>query len=276
MLLEQISWRRLGTSRIGDTMSKQSLTESLLADPQIADLHQRATQSPFLRLGGQGRLPRETLSEWLSQDRLYAQAYVRFIGGLVSRIKLPVEVDAKGTLQWRILTLLQGCLAGIMRELQFFEETAGSYHLNLVAAGPSEHTFGPNATTKGYIKLFDSFTTPPQEESPRTLFDGLVVLWATEKAYLTAWGYANRSSQNNDFEKDLDGGALREQFIPNWTSQPFQDFVNEIQECLDAYAESLSGEDNRDARFVTAAAMIKKVFVLEEGFWPVTIADDTA
>ncbi|KAI1428318.1 heme oxygenase-like protein [Xylaria sp. FL1777] len=258
-------------------MDNQSLTESLLVDSQIADLYQRATQSPFLRLGGQGRLPRETVSEWLSQDRLYAQAYVRFIGGLISRTQLPIEIDAKGTsatLQWRILTLLQGCLAGIMRELRFFEETADNYDLNLIAAGPGEHTFGPNTTTKGYIKLFDSFATAPQEESPRTLFDGLVVLWATEKAYLTAWSYASQASQDQDFEKDLDGGALRKQFIPNWTSQSFQDFVKEIEECLDEYAESLSGEDNTDARFVTAAAMIKKVFVLEEGFWPVTVSDN--
>ncbi|KAI0426661.1 heme oxygenase-like protein [Xylaria sp. FL1042] len=259
-------------------MSKQSLTENLLADPEIAGLYRRATQAPFLRLGGQGRLPRETLSEWLSQDRLYAQAYVRFIGGLISRVKLPIEIDAAGasaTLQWRILTLLQGCLAGIMRELRFFEETADSCGLDLVAAGPGAHAFGPNMTTKGYIELFDSFTTAPQEESPRTLFDGLVVLWATEKAYLTAWSYASQGSQDQDFEKDLDGGALRKHFIPNWTSQPFQDFVREIQECLDAYAESQLGEDNTDVRFVIAAAMIKKVFVLEEGFWPVTEEDDT-
>ncbi|KAI1368534.1 heme oxygenase-like protein [Xylaria arbuscula] len=260
-------------------MGKSSLTESLLADAQIADLYQRATRAPFLRLGGQGRLSRETLSEWLSQDRLYAQAYVRFIGGLISRIKLPMEAGAggtHGTLQWRVLLLMQSCLAGIMRELQFFEEIAGSYGLELATTGPGQLTFGPNGTTKGYIELFDSFTTRPQEQSARTLLDGLVVLWATEKAYLDAWSYARQGSQDEDFEKDLDGGALRKHFIPNWTSQPFQDFIKEIQVCLDMYAESLLGEDNEDARFVMAAAMTKKVLVLEEGFWPVTDADDQA
>ncbi|KAI8953839.1 heme oxygenase-like protein [Xylaria longipes] len=259
-------------------MGKPLLTESLLADAEIANLYQRATQSQFLRLGGQGRLARSTLSEWLSQDRLYAQAYIRFVGGLISRVKLPVEMDAKGasaTLQWRILTLLQGCLAGIMRELRLFEATASSYNLDLAAAGPGEQRFGPNAITKAYIELFDSFTTKPLEESPRTLFDGLIVLWATEKAYLEAWSYANQhSAQTTDFEEDLDGGALRKSFIPNWTSQPFQDFVREIQECADAYAESQTGEDNSDARFVMAAAMVKRVLVLEEGFWPVIAEDE--
>ncbi|KAI0456571.1 heme oxygenase-like protein [Xylaria acuta] len=260
-------------------MGKPLLTESLLADAEITKLYQRATQSQFLRSGGQGRLGRDTLSQWLSQDRLYAQAYIRFIGGLISRVKLPAEVDAKGTsatLQWRILTLLQACLAGIMRELRFFEETAGSYNLDLAAAGPGEQGFGPNATTRGYIELFDSFTTQPQG-SPRTLFDGLIVLWATEKAYLAAWSYANQhSARATDFDHDLDGGALRKSFIPNWTSQPFREFVKEIQECADAYAESQTGEDNSDARFVTAAAMVKKVFVLEEGFWPVIAEDEVA
>ncbi|KAI1200557.1 heme oxygenase-like protein [Nemania serpens] len=259
-------------------MSTEPLTESLLADSEIASLYQRATQSQFLRLGGQGRLRPEILGEWLSQDRLYALAYVRFIGGLIPRVKFPYEVNEKGTsatLQWRILTLLQTCLAGIMRELQFFEETAKRYDLDLAAAGPGALRFGPNATTNGYIELFDSFAAQPQADSPRTLFDGLVVLWATEKAYLEAWSYANRhSSQDADFEKDLDGGALRKHFIPNWTSRPFQEFVEEIRGCLEAYAESLTGEDNTDARFATAAAMVKKVFVLEEGFWPITCEDE--
>ncbi|KAI1300317.1 heme oxygenase-like protein [Xylaria venustula] len=261
-------------------MSKQSLTERLLADPPIANLYRRATQSPFLRLGGQGRLSRETLSEWLSQDRLYAQAYVRFIGGLISRVKLPVEVDAQGTnatLQWRILTLLQGCLAGILRELRFFEETAESYGLNLATAGAGKTAFGPNATTKGYIEIFDSFTTsvPPEEEVPRTLFTGLVVLWATENAYLDAWNYANRSSEGRESEEDLDGGALRNKFIPNWTSQSFQDFVMEIQECLDIYAESQLAEGNSNAGFATAAAITKNVLVLEASFWPVIGSDES-
>ncbi|KAI0468617.1 heme oxygenase-like protein [Xylaria cf. heliscus] len=261
-------------------MGKPLLTESLLADAEIANLYQRATQSQFLRLGGQGHLARENLSEWLSQDRLYAQAYIRFIGGLISRIKLPAEADAKGasaTLQWRILILLQGCLTGIMQELRFFEETASTYDLDLAAAGPGEQIFGPNATTKAYIDLFDSFAAQPQEESSRTLFDGLVVLWATEKAYLEAWSYANQhSAGTTEFEKDFDGGALRKAFIPNWTSGPFREFVREIQECTDAYAESQTGEENTDARFVTAAAMVKKVFVLEEGFWPVIAEEEAA
>jgi thiaminase len=162
-----------------------------------------------------------------------------------------------------------------MRELQFFEEIAMSYDLDLAAMGPGEKGFGPNGTTKAYIDLFDSFTTAPQAESPRTLFDGLVVLWGTEMAYLDSWSYAKQQDpQNAEFEKDLDGGALRKKFIPNWTSPQFKELVKEIQACLDAYEESLTGEDNTDARFVAAAAVLKKVLVLEEGFWPVPAGNE--
>ncbi|KAI8635143.1 hypothetical protein F5Y19DRAFT_406712 [Xylariaceae sp. FL1651] len=163
-----------------------------------------------------------------------------------------------------------------MQELQFFEETAKSYDIDLTTVGLGEKRFGPNQTTKAYIELFDSFSARSQKQSPRTLFDGLVVLWGTEKAYLDAWSYASQQKpRRSDLEKDLDGGALREKFIPNWTSQQFQEFVKEIQDCLEAYAESQSEEDSAEATFMTAAAMFKKVLALEENFWPVTAEDDT-
>ncbi|GAP86056.2 putative transcription regulator [Rosellinia necatrix] len=232
-------------------MSTLSLTGSLLADPQIADLYRRATQTRFLLLAGKGRLPRETLGEWLSQDRLAA-------------------------LQWRILNLLQTCLAGIMREISFFEETASSYDIDLASLGVDQHVFGPNETTRGYIDLFDSYGTRPDEDVPSTLIGGLLVLWATEEAYLAAWSYAKQQGpQDMDFEKDLDGGATRKHFIPSWTSRPFQDFVAEIRDCLDAYAESLlnhPGDGN--ALFEMAAAMAKRVLALEENFWPRMAEDE--
>ncbi|KAI0396088.1 heme oxygenase-like protein [Xylariaceae sp. FL0594] len=282
-------------------MGKQTMTQSLLDDSIIADLYRRSTRHGALRLSGQGRLPRDTLNEWLSQDRLYAQAYARFIGGLVSRVRLPQEVGAEGlsgSLEWRILCLLQKSLAGIMRELQFFEETAATYGLNLETEGQGESRFGPNATTKAYIGLFDSFTATARSDSPRSLFEGLVVLWTTEQAYVESWAYAKaqqqkqkQSSDSNDTNTgssdaagttgtttghagDLDGGALRDKLIPNWTSPEFHAFVREIRECLDEYEQRLTGEENADARFATAAAMMKKVLVLEEGFWPVTADDD--
>ncbi|KAI1177542.1 hypothetical protein F4777DRAFT_541335 [Nemania sp. FL0916] len=257
-----------------DTMSKPLLTDLLLGDAEIAASYQRATQAKFLRLGGQGRLPHKIVSEWLSQDRLYAQAYLRFISGLISRAKSANEND-------KISSMLQKCLDGILRELTFFEETAKTCGLDLLAVPPGESSFGPNKTTGEYIDLFDSFAADRSSagESGNTLMKGLLVLWATEKAYLAAWTYAReqKSSGDADFEKDLDGGALRTHFIPNWTSQPFQELVKEIQECLDTFAETQGGYDSPDGQsFSTAVSVVREVFRLEEGFWPVIEEDGVA
>ncbi|KAI1768297.1 heme oxygenase-like protein [Hypoxylon sp. FL1150] len=261
-------------------MSKQSLSESLLSSPGIAGLYQRATQSHFLSLAGQGRLPAEELSQWLSQDRLYAQAYIRFAGGLISRVQLPTKTDdgdTSKTLQWRILSLLETALSGVTRELQLFEETAKKYKLELEYVGPvaeggnlssKKAAFGPNKVTKAYIDLFDSFTAQPRGDTSKTLLDGLVVLWATEKVYLDAWTNAKQQAvQNGDAKEDSDGGALRNEFIPNWTPEDFQAFVRECQECLDAYA-AIQDSDTEEVGAANSMTLFKKVLVLEESFWP--------
>ncbi|KAI0135596.1 heme oxygenase-like protein [Daldinia grandis] len=261
-------------------MAKQSMSEYLLSSPEISDLYERATQSQFLSLAGQGQLPLDVLSQWLSQDRLYAQAYIRFAGGLISRVQLPIKVDGQDTsktLQWRVLSLLQTAISGVTRELKFFEETAKKYGLDLEALGPvaeggnlshKSAGFGPNKATKDYIDLFDSFSARPNGNLTKTLLDGLVALWATEKAYLDSWTYAKKQgSEDADTKGDLDGGALRKEFIPNWTSDEFQAFVKECQECLDAYAAS-QDEDTEEVIAAGSMVIFKKVLVLEESFWP--------
>ncbi|XXG94733.1 hypothetical protein Hte_000990 [Hypoxylon texense] len=265
-------------------MSKPSLSEYLLSSPEITGLYQRATQSQFLSLAGQGRLSTEVLSQWLSQDRLYAQAYIRFAGGLISRVRLPTRIDDQDTsktLQWRILSLLETALSGVTRELQFFEETAKKYKLDLDILGPvaeggnlsgKSAGFGPNTVTKSYIDLFDSFTAQPHGNTSKTLLDGLVLLWTTEKVYLDAWTYAKQQAseggdRDGDVEGDVDGGALRKEFIPNWTSEEFQAFVKECQECLDAYA-AIQNHDTEEVGAANSMGLFKKVLVLEESFWP--------
>ncbi|KAI0021513.1 heme oxygenase-like protein [Xylariomycetidae sp. FL0641] len=255
--------------------SSATITDQLLRSPEIGDLYQRATQCPFLILAGEGRLRRDQLSGWLSQDRLYAQAYARFIGGLISRVELPVELkNPKGnrwTPQWRILSLLQRALGGIMMELQEFELAAAEYGLDLASRefGREGDEFAPNQTTQEYLDLFDSFTAQKQGDADRTLLDGLVVLWATEKIYLDSWTYASQQTPRNaDPSQDLDGGAMRKDFIPNWTSDKFKEFVEDIKECLDAYAANQT-DDNDDVVQAGCSAIFKKVLKLEEGFWPV-------
>ncbi|RYP17235.1 hypothetical protein DL765_004620 [Monosporascus sp. GIB2] len=255
-------------------MSYNSFTKSLLSSPGVAELYGRATRNQFLELAGQGRLPRETLSQWLAQDRLYCQAYARFIGGLISRVHLPRAADrpVAETLEWRVLTLLHNALAGMMAEMQLFEKTAGDYGLDLAAVGSEMEGetvgFGPNKTTQGYIDLFDSFAAQPGVPTDKSLLEGVLVLWATEMAYLDSWSYAkSQRPQNPDPGQDLDGGALRKRFIDNWTSDQFRAFVKEIEECLEALASR--ADDTEEVLLASSLFMFKKVLVLEEEFWPI-------
>ncbi|KAK7908141.1 hypothetical protein PG985_015444 [Apiospora marii] len=240
--------------------SHKSITTHLLQHPDTAEMYKKATQCRFLELAGQGRLPKESLSQWLSQDRLYAQAYCRFIGGLISRVQLPVSsaTEASRTTPFRILLMLQTAMIGVTTELQFFEKTAAEYQLNLAAMEGGQE-FEANEVTKGCIDLFDSFTA--EAGKGRSLLQGLVMLWALEKVYLDAWTFAKQQTPAGDA---LDGGALRNKFIPNWAGDHFRAFVDQIQECLDVFASEAGASD------VDQVAMDawKEMLILEEGFWP--------
>ncbi|KAH7034972.1 uncharacterized protein B0I36DRAFT_317333 [Microdochium trichocladiopsis] len=289
------------------TKEQQSVTAHLLDLPGTKELYPRATQSRFLELAGQGKLPRHYLSQWLSQDRLYAQAYVRFIGGLTSLVELPLataarsqqqqqpgqrDTETSSTLEWRILEMLRGCLDNILRELKFFEDTAAQYGIDLASIGGGKQghdvesagsgdAFGPNGTTQGYINLFDSFGGRIRAAEARVsgerlsdkmlLLKGLVVLWTTEKVYLDAWLYAAAAGGGDgtkDSNEDEDGDALRMAFIPNWTSDEFKAFVEEIRVCLNQFATRMQHEEGHEDVVTAASEVFKTVLSLEEGFWP--------
>ncbi|KIW94396.1 uncharacterized protein Z519_04372 [Cladophialophora bantiana CBS 173.52] len=312
-----------------------SLTSILLASApqQFA----QATEHPFLRLAGQGTLPKHTLSRWLSQDRLYAQSYIGFIGSLIARVDLPYVnvVDKATSLRWRIVNCLTGALQNIHTELKFFADTAAKYGLELDMPSRADGIFTAEQATKQYIDLFRAFWTDPS----MSLLEGMVVLWATETVYLSAWNYArsfggkpaadggggevmeptklsapaegvmselegsevnaaqtdnektgrekNEKSNNNDnksnddgtkgattatkdckappHSSDMDGGALRDAFIPNWTSPQFEAFVAEIAELTDLLAER---EDAVGRKLDVYRAVWRHILDVERRFWP--------
>lgn len=285
---------------------------------------QAATQHPFLRLAGLGHLPKHVLSRWLSQDRLYAQAYVGFIGSLLSRIDLPHPYvhDQSTSLRWRIANMLTSALTNIHRELNFFATTARNYGLDLETPAPNSPSFTADPATMQYIELFRAFWTDPT----MSLLEGMVVLWATETVYLRAWTYAasfgtapsrsekpalNNASPNpntapptpaspystttttysanidsegpipvhTDYPSsrpsstldpkhiggDLDGGALRNEFIPNWTSPDFVDFVREIADLTDLLAQR---EDAVVRKLEVYKSVWRHILDIESRFWP--------
>jgi len=146
-------------------MEPKSLTQHLLAlDP---DGFKKATQTKFLEEGGKGILSEDVLGRWLSQDRLYAQAYIRFAAHIISQIQLPAKVEA-GDINERLLDLFIDALTNVRSEIKFFERTAGRYGLGIDAEEESE-------AVGEYKTLFEE--TAEKGDMLRTM----VLLWGTEK-----------------------------------------------------------------------------------------------
>ncbi|KAH9222595.1 hypothetical protein DL95DRAFT_326355 [Leptodontidium sp. 2 PMI_412] len=239
------------------TFEPSKLTEHLLAlSPQS---FASATQTPFLSHAGAGTLSKDVLQTWLGQDRLYAQAYIRFAALLLANVKLSGKVDGE-CFEERLLDLILSSINNVRRELKFFEDVAQRYNLDISS---TEERVSEGVEL--YRNLF--FETGEAVEAGRLgLLEGLVLLWGTEVCYLTAWRYAASCSTGLLEGKEADGGALRKEFIPNWTSSEFAAFVDEIAEFMDRL---WVGEWNGDAeRLVVVEGIWKRVLDVEKKFWP--------
>src|SRR5271170_5060404 len=190
-------------------------TARLLATDPYPSAFRLATQPAFLRAAGQGQISTLILSQYLSQDRLYQHAYVRFVGQLLSKLRF--ETTTTGPLARRIMDTLIDALIGIQKELRFFEAVAERYGFGLEVATTTVP--GPTPITRAYADFFTSVSGPGA-----SLLEGLVALWGTEKCYLEAWRYARgfvspADADEGSYERDADGGAIRKELLPNWTSE---------------------------------------------------------
>jgi len=138
----------------------------------------RATKHPFLQHAGAGTLPPRTLCQWLQQDIHYTRAYIRFMGGLLSKLHLPATLldssnDAASAqskerlLMQRVFDLVVFALNNIQREMGFFEDVIRQYKLQVFD--------GAEPATRAYQDFFASVGG-----SGATLLEGLVALWGTE------------------------------------------------------------------------------------------------
>ncbi|KAJ5609123.1 hypothetical protein N7528_009690 [Penicillium herquei] len=350
----------------------------------------RATSHPFLAAAGQGTLPKSILSQWLSQDRLYAQSYIRFIGQLLAKIRLDSRAANPQTHlafspEHQAVDVLIDALVNIRTELRFFESTAAEYGLDLTAISADEggsalaiNDSGSIITTSAKISTTGSASCPGytgsvcHQEPPvsnvqphgdmnsdrsvlhrlcnaqgecqmqagsevcspplettglRTkivtdcepciepgsggnpassealerggpvyfsatritrayidmfmsagsagvpVIEGLAVLWATEVCYLRSWKYAaaflKARADDGKEKEDMDGGALREKFIPNWSSEEFEKFVDQIGEVLDLMATEIKGVEEGELMRGRCLEWWRQVVWLEERFWPI-------
>ncbi|KAK4109103.1 heme oxygenase-like protein [Canariomyces notabilis] len=298
-----------------------SLTSHLLASEQA--LFKSATQHPFLLAGAEGRLPKDVLSRWLANDRLYIHSYIRAVGQLLASIDLPREAArSEEAFETQLADWLIESLVSIRKEERFFIDVADRYGLGIeigiplissTAAGasgvPDDDGNGRGGRNPNELpglgmmqSVFASIsavpsTSPPDPDSgpnptaasitalaanpPPILpwLEGAITFWGTERCYLEAWSWAKRKAREASSASggnDADGGALRKEFIPNWSSPEFAKFVERLQTLIDsAVAKVLKGYEKEDEREQVKQGILARVegrwrtlLVAERAFWP--------
>lgn len=249
-----------------------SLTQTVLASDPLA--YKSATQSPFLTRAAEGRVSKHYLGQWLSNDRLYIHGYIRGVGRLLSFLQLPetIEEETDVSESTKLLHWMIDALFNIRREEEFFVRTAAEYGISLDLGHKLEGL-------RRFEAIFDS-THPGDGDREKPVIPWLesaIVFWATEKCYLDAWsGASARLSAPSGADEDEDGGALRREFIPNWSSVEFARFVDKLGEIIDAAVwreinlrQNEGGEEEIKEELLDRA-LVKwhEVLVAEKAFWP--------
>ncbi|KAF2028463.1 heme oxygenase-like protein [Setomelanomma holmii] len=230
----------------------------------------RTTQDPFLARAANGTLPKALVSQWLANDLQYLKVYKGISEQTLEILRkshpsntttVPENVET------RLVAWLEAAIQNGTREENLFAEVAQIYTLNLSI---SEST--KNDGLRRYEALFRHFTT-----STRYTFlpwlEGAVLLWAMEKVYYDAWSWARRQdaqSSPRTFDKDLDGGAMRRELIPNWGNRDFLMFVEQLERIVnEGVSEAVMGDDGLWKQVKSRAdELYAKVLDAEEVFWP--------
>ncbi|RGP76955.1 transcription factor [Fusarium longipes] len=248
-----------------------SLTQQLLASDEQG--YKRATQSEFLRLAGHGKASKDLLGLWLANDRLYIHSYCRGLGRLLSFLEYPDtvqrDVDAGPTTQ--LLDWIVAALVNIRREEKFFINTAFEYGININLETKDGHVES-NTKLEGLRRweaLYNSVS--PNDTDVLPWLEAAVIYWGTEKCYLDAWSWAKAQLSESDGSDDADGGAVRKEFINNWTCKEFVEFVDDLGKIIDdavAKVVEEKGEDAKEQFFKRVEEKWHAVLAAEEAFWP--------
>lgn len=260
-----------------------TLTSHLLAlDPPAFTA---ATQSPFLAAAGAGRIPKSTLGKWLANDRLYVHAYIRAAGRALATYSLPqTTTTTPPAPETQLVDWILTTLTELRREERLFIDVAGRYGLNIdletetrKEAGRMVQRVPASAKNAGLIlfeRLFGLLCIYPapsvDTERPLPWLETAVVFWGTERVYLEAWTWA-KGKQIGNGDEDADGGALRKEFIPNWSNEGFRAFVERLGGIVDEAVEetvNALGEEVRPGLLKRAEKVWRELVAAETAFWP--------
>jgi hypothetical protein len=279
-----------------------SITSHLL--DSSPDAYEAATQAPFLLAAAEGRLPKDIVGQWLANDRLYIHAYIRAAGQLLATLDIPPGVpqsDAVAPPETELLDWLIEALVGVRREERLFMDVAERYGLDIDLVPRGIGPVPADQKLPGLVLIEDVFSTIRATPTTSThmvaqsglsaqantitanpllpaWLDGAIMFWGTERCYLDAWSWAKSrqpmslGNSSTSAQKDADGGALRKEFIPNWSSAEFAMFVSRLAAIIDrATAEALDKireQTVKDELLNTLETRWKSLLVAEAAFWP--------
>jgi thiaminase len=221
----------------------------------------RTTRHPFLARAANGTLPKALVEQWLANDLAYLAVYKGISEqtlALVRHTSSPEDVES------RLVAWLEAAVQNGTREQNLFGEVAQIYGLDL--------TLTKNLGLTRYESLFADFTsTPPNTFLP--WLEGAVILWAMEKVYYEAWSWSRKQdvqTSPRSYENDLDGGAMRREFIPNWSNRDFLMFVEQLERIInEGVSTSVKGDDKLWAQVRDRTEGVwRGVLNAEEAFWP--------
>ncbi|KAF1915542.1 hypothetical protein BDU57DRAFT_518558 [Ampelomyces quisqualis] len=230
----------------------------------------RVTHHEFLARAANGTLPKPLVAQWLANDLQYLKIYKAISEQTLSTVRhvhpSSAPSDAED-LQTRLISWLEAAIRNGNREETFFQEVADIYQIDL-----SITTATKNEGLRRYEALFSTFSTGHRNAFLPWL-EGAVLLWAMEKVYYEAWSWARRQdaqSSPRTFDKDLDGGAMRRELIPNWSNRDFMMFVEQLERILnEAVSTAVKGDDGVWAQVKSRTdAVWQAVLDAEEAFWP--------
>lgn len=263
-----------------------SLTEHLLSSS--AEKYKEATQTPFLLAAAEGRLSKNSLGQWLANDRLYIHAYIRAAGTMLAALDLPQVVPKAESAETQLVDWFIEALAAVRREERLFIDVASRYGLRVdltpekVPRAPSEasHRIAPENKLLGLVMIEEQFgAVGPSEISTASApqlpwLEGAIMFWGTERCYLDAWSWAKSRqalASKSPATEDADGGALRKEFIPNWSSAEFAEFVGKLGSIIDhAVSRVLEtrGEQAKDELLKRVEGKWTSLLAAEAAFWP--------
>ncbi|KAB5523976.1 hypothetical protein GE09DRAFT_1293413 [Coniochaeta sp. 2T2.1] len=282
------------------------LTSHLLASMQ--EEYKAATQSPFLLAAAEGRLSKDVLGKWLAGERLYFHSYIRAAGKLLATLDLPplsqVGLGVEEMAEMRLVDWVIENLARIRGAEKMLVDVAGRYGIEVVdergevGVGPvdppeAEGVAGKTEGRKVMVELMDceeeteaevsATTTSHTTTLPTVLtwLEAAVMFWGTERCYLDAWSWAKAHQpvrENSDEEgdddasDDADGGALRREFIPSWSSDEFREFVARLEGIIDGAVDrevEKGGAKVREQMLRRLEGKWRSLVVAGAGFWPV-------